>query len=246
MNSIIVIDVGNTFFKAAAFDSNKLIKTLRDKMTDIEGMEESLVKLIAAKPKVVFMSSVNKKSSIIEQFFKQSKIDVIHFSSTTPLFFLNRYETPETLGNDRLANAAAAIKHFPGKPCLVIDAGTCLKYDFVNSSGEYLGGSISPGLDMRFKALNHFTSKLPLVKREEFAPLTGRNTNQAILSGVLNGFLAEAKGIIGQYQMVNKNLQVVLTGGDYLFLERELKITTLADPYFTIKGLYEIYLHKGN
>jgi type III pantothenate kinase len=245
MKPVLIIDVGNSYFKAAAFDKQKVIKTLRDRLGDIEGIEESLVKLAALQPQAVFISSVNKKSTVIEQYFKRMNVQVVEFTSSTPLFFLNRYETPETLGKDRLANAAAAVALFPGKPVLVLDAGTCLKYDFINVDGEYLGGSISPGIEMRFRALHQFTSKLPLIKREEYAPLTGRNTTQAIQSGVLNGFLAEAKGIIGQYQMVHKNLQVVLTGGDYLFLERELKITTVADPYFTIKGLYEIYKHSN-
>ena len=112
---------------------------------------------------------------------------VIRFSHKTPLPFINRYKTPVTLGLDRIASVAGAQKRFPEKNVLVIDAGTCIKYDFINKKGEYLGGSISPGLNMRFKALHNFTDRLPLIKPEPVRTITGDSTKNSILTGVVFG-----------------------------------------------------------
>ena len=135
--------------------------------------------------------------------------------------------------------AAAAI--YPNKPVVVIDAGTCIKFDFITRNNEFFGGSISPGIDMRFKALHQFTNRLPLLSRSEMVYLIGKNTTEAIQSGVINGALAEVKGILEQYQMTHKDLQVILTGGDCALLERSLKSSVLTDPWLTLKGLNELF-----
>lgn len=162
----------------------------------------------------------------------------------TPLPLINRYQSPETLGRDRLANAVAACVHYPGRDVLVLDMGTCLKLDFVNSSGEYLGGSISPGLLMRYRALHAFTARLPLLEPVASTALIGTDTAGSIHAGVLEGYRAEAEGMIAAYTLEKPGLTVLLTGGDApRFLDR-LKSRIFAAPDLTLRGLHAIYLHQ--
>ena len=161
-------------------------------------------------------------------------------STSTPIPIENLYLTKDTLGVDRLANAVAANSIFPQRNVLVVDCGTCVKYDFVNHKNQYLGGSISPGLQMRFKALNQFTGKLPLLKPEAHPSLIGDSTETAITSGVINGLVAEIKGVIKSYTSIYENLTVILTGGDASFFDKELKSNIFVEPNLTLIGLNEI------
>ena len=129
---------------------------------------------------------------------------------------------------------------FRNEPVLVIAAGSCITYDFINKQGEYLGGSISPGIRMRFQALNTFTGKLPLIKGKIPASLTGTTTRESILSGVINGALAEVDGIISQYQQMHSELKVIISGGDMKYFDKRLKIRTFAIPNIVIEGLFKI------
>jgi type III pantothenate kinase len=151
--------------------------------------------------------------------------------------FTNDYLTPETLGYDRIALVSAAASQFPDKNVLVIDVGTCITYDFLNSEGHYKGGSISPGIDMRYKALNHFTEKLPLLDANTPQSLTGNSTQTSIHSGVINGVAFEIDGIIDAYKQENQDLTVILTGGNAHFLRDRLKNTIFANPNFLLEGL---------
>ena len=151
--------------------------------------------------------------------------------------FKNSYATPQTLGIDRIALATAAFYHAPHKNTLVIDAGTCITYDMVNDFDEYLGGAISPGLEMRYKAMHQQTSALPLLPVEAPLDLIGNTTNSSMHSGVVNGICAELDGIIDQYATRFKDLTVILTGGDSHFLSKRLKNTIFADSKFLLKGL---------
>lgn len=165
----------------------------------------------------------------------------IELSGKTSLPVKNLYKTPETLGKDRIANAAGANYYFPGRNVLSIDAGTCIKYDFVNSENEYSGGAISPGLDMRFKALHHFTAQLPLIKKMKSGGenLIGQTTKDSILSGVQNGVMAEISGIINQYRDKFKKVSVIITGGDSIFINTLVskKNRIFAVPDLTLLGL---------
>ena len=141
------------------------------------------------------------------------------------------------LSAHRLALATAANYYYPNKNVLVIDAGTCITYDLVNASNQYLGGGISPGIEMRYKSLNYFTSKLPLLNSKRESELIGTDTNRSIQSGVINGVISEIDGVISQYIHEFDDLTVVLTGGDSEFLSKRLKNSIFANSNFLLDGL---------
>jgi type III pantothenate kinase len=156
--------------------------------------------------------------------------------------FQNLYATPTTLGKDRMALIAAACNLFPQQNVLVVDMGTCITYDVVTADKKYFGGAISPGLNMRFKALNQFTGNLPLVEitENEKPNLIGDSTINSIKSGVYNGVKTELEGIIASYNKQYENIQVVLTGGNAEMFDLESKNRIFADKFFLLKGLNEI------
>jgi type III pantothenate kinase len=170
---------------------------------------------------------------------KQTQLLV--FTNETPIPIKNMYESAQTLGSDRLAAAIGGYTLFPNQHVLVIDVGTCIKYNFTTNKNEYIGGGISPGLKMRLKALTTFTSRLPLVEIDEnFDTLIGKNTNDSILSGVIMGCIAEMEGIIERYQLLYPDMKIILTGGDTNFFEKRLKKPIFADQNLILKGLNEI------
>jgi type III pantothenate kinase len=171
--------------------------------------------------------------------------DFIELDHLTPVPLTIDYKTPETLGRDRIALVAGAAAMYPGKNVLAIDAGSCITYDLVTSAGHYLGGAISPGIDMRLKALNTFTGKLPLVQQQDFYRLIGNTTTTSILSGVINGTVEEVKGIIGHYRSEFENLKVILTGGGQEFLLNKIKSDIFAVPDLLLMGLNKILDHNG-
>lgn len=173
----------------------------------------------------------------------QLLFDPLVLTSDTLIPITNKYENPESLGKDRLANACFTKSVHENKNKLVIDAGTCLKFDFVNENNEYWGGSIGPGLEMRYKALNNYTGNLPLVfNEEEYQNLMGNNTQTSILSGVKIGMQEEINGLIRQYEAKYKDLTIFITGGDLDKFELKSKNTIFADQLITLKGLNEILL----
>ncbi|HQH18430.1 MAG TPA: type III pantothenate kinase [Bacteroidales bacterium] len=232
----LIIDSGNTFVKTAIFDNKKLIysQTTEQLSTDFLKNLFHLYKINAA-----IISSVKKVPLAAINFIKKHT-HFIELSASTPIPINNVYKTPETLGKDRLAGVIGAYYLFPQKTVLVIDAGTCITYDLINKKGEYYGGSISPGLKMRFNALHTFTQKLPLVSLKNINTLIGTNTNESILTGVINGYIAEIDGIIEQYKNYTAELIVVLCGGDTHFLVNRLKNSIFANPEIVLIGLNEI------
>ncbi len=240
----LVLDIGNTALKAASFQGRTLLKASRTAWSSAEEVEESLLRMMALNPSKVLISSVTGKKKVVDEFLNRAKLPFSYLAHDASTPIRNKYETPETLGRDRLSNAVAAASLFPKLPVVVIDAGTCIKFDFITRNNEYFGGSISPGIDMRFRALHEFTARLPLLTRTEMVYLIGKNTAESIHSGVINGALAEVKGILEQYQMTHKDLQVIITGGDYTLLERNLKTSVHTEPWLTLKGLNEILLHQ--
>ena len=161
--------------------------------------------------------------------------------STMPLPFEIRYETPATLGRDRIANAAGAIKRFGKGNLLVIDCGSCITYTLV-ADGALLGGSIAPGIHMRFNALHTYTGALPLIplRKDWTNDVVGKNTQGSIESGVLQGILHETEGMVAHYRELFPQLIVIITGGDTSFFEKHLKSSIFAAPYLTHEGLHEI------
>ena len=230
----LVIDIGNSLSKLALFKGNELVEFSSTENLDVAFLQNFVGKKQGIKS--VVLSSVTHHSPKINEFLKK-QFYFIELNATTKLPIKNCYKTPETLGKDRLAAVVGANHLFPNANVLAIDAGTCIKYDFVNDKNEYIGGGISPGIDMRFKALNTFTDKLPLLSFQSFEKLIGENTNESILSGVLNGVVSEVKGIISEYEKISTNLKIILTGGYSGFFEKQLKNTIFADPFLVLKGL---------
>ncbi len=232
----LILDLGNTLVKVAEFDGNQIATVASFKWNELNQVFDNF------NPKLyqgVILSSVVNHPADVDKFVKASTNPLI-LDHRTKLPFENLYETPETLGRDRLANAAALASVYSKQDALCVDFGTCVKFDFVNRKGQYLGGSIGPGLKMRFSALNTFTDKLPLLEQQTTDQLIGRNTNQSIISGAYRGMVAEVNGMINAYQQQYPGLVVVLTGGDTHFFENEVKSSIFADAFFTLRGLNAI------
>ncbi|MDB2463004.1 type III pantothenate kinase, partial [Algibacter sp.] len=191
------------------------------------------------------VSSVGKlEKDVIHVISKYFNVHVL--DSNTKLPFINLYSTPKTLGVDRIALVCGSFNQFFEKNVLIIDAGTCVTYDFINSDNEYLGGAISPGINMRYKALNNFTAKLPLLDKEIPNDIIGNSTEAAIHSGVVFGFLKEIEGVIECYEEKYSDLTVILTGGDTKFLSKQLKSSIFANPNFLLEGLNYILQFNSN
>lgn len=241
----LVIDIGNTLAKTAIFSGKEPASFSSFEKFTLRDLKELLSKNLAVK-NVILSSVVNHDKNISE--FLQSEYNFIQLSHQTKLPIENAYQTPESLGKDRLACAVGANALCPNQNILAIDAGTCIKYDFVNAKNQYLGGGISPGIDMRFKALNQFTDKLPLLSYKQFDKLIGENTDESILSGVMNGAAEEVRGIIGRYLQQYPDVKVVFTGGFMKFFERIFNISgnenssIFADSFLVLKGLNQILI----
>lgn len=239
MKCFLAIDIGNTLQKAAVYaeDGKSLFFYEKEQLT--ENDLRSLIEQYAIGHSV--LSSVGDKADMLVSFLEKNT-QLLVFNHTTPLPIHLRYETPETLGLDRIANAVAANALFPGENVLSIQAGTCLVMDFVTKEAEYLGGSIAPGLEMRFSALHHYTKRLPLVGKKGERPLVGASTETSIRSGVINGICNEINGAITRYQEQFEKLQIVLTGGNKNDLENSIKKPIFAAPNLVLYGLYKILI----
>ncbi len=230
----LIIDTGNTFTKLALFQGSEMVAFL-----SFEGVDEKQVVKFCESNLLInnaILSSVKQYPSEIDAYLTENYFTVL-FSHTTSIPVKNKYSTPETLGKDRLAGVVGAQKIFPANDILVIDAGTAITYDFITASGEYMGGSISPGIAMRYKALHTYTDRLPLLNHYEDAKLTGDDTSTSIYSGVLNGAVAEMEGILQQYRNLYPGIKIIITGGDHNYFDKRLKIKTFAAPNLVLEGL---------
>lgn len=235
----IAIDIGNTRVKSAVFEGDKLVKLyVFDKENIIKEIKEIFKKNIISNGIISNVASVSDK--MMEELKSIVNLQVVSASSKVP--FINLYKTPTTLGVDRIALVVGAVNQFPNKNTLIIDAGSCITFDFVNSKSEYLGGAISPGIKMRFESLHQFTANLPLLHKEEVNSFIGRDTKESMNSGVINGVIQEIEGVINQYQKKYMDLTVVLTGGDTNFLSKQLKSSIFANQNFLLQGLNRILI----
>jgi type III pantothenate kinase len=226
----LVIDIGNTRSKVAIFHNYEVVALkIEEKLS-----EEIIAQVIYDYPQIkrCISSSVTEPQDEFAVFLGKQGLPVLILDANTPLPFVNNYQTKETLGKDRIAAIAGACKLYPKKDVLVIDAGTAITFDLKNKNEEYLGGNISPGLEMRFKALHHFTSKLPLLKSKESKSFLGTSTNEAIVAGVQNGLIFEIEGYIGRLKNNYPDLIVLLIGGDAQFFDNKLK-----NPIFVVSNL---------
>ena len=224
------LDEGNTSVKLALFENNQML--FRQSDVNLERVEE----LLSQCDRLIF-STVKKSTPFEALLFNKYAISL---NPLTPLPITNCYETPHSLGNDRIALAVGATANFPNNNVLVIDAGTCITYDFINSKKEYLGGSISPGIKMRYNALHHYTNQLPLLESIDTAMLTGANTEESIHSGIINGVIFEIDGIIQRYTNQYPDIKVIITGGNAKLFDKGLKNTIFANPNLLMEGLNKI------
>ncbi len=235
----LVFDIGNTFSKVAVFEEQEILWTKRCRQISETLITQILIKF---KPKVAIISSVQNKIFLWEAMLEK-QLKLLRFNYQMAKSITNHYQQPEKLGLDRLAAVVGAHFLYPKNSNLVIDAGTCVTYDFVDEQGNYHGGSISPGLKMRFKALKHYTKKLPLIEAEpDFEKTFGNNTKEAILSGVQSGLRFEAEGFIKKQTEQYQHINILLTGGDLNFFDTHLKSSIFAacikpEPYLVLKGL---------
>jgi type III pantothenate kinase len=237
----LIIDFGNTRVKAALFKGTQLIEAKAYNSANELVADKAFY---SAANRCIIGSVVNTDTQITEAL--QHIKDVRFFTSETKIPLKNLYKSASTLGSDRLAAAVGAYSLYPLKNSLVIDAGTCLKFNFTSEKAEYLGGAISPGLQMRFKALQHFTDKLPLISMpEDFDKLIGQNTEESILSGVIIGILQETDGVINEYKKLYPDLTIVVTGGDTDFFAKHLKNRIFAHPHLVLVGLNEILIYNS-
>jgi len=235
MSKTICLDFGNTRQKAAVFDGD----TIQEIVVLNEHEKELGVLLDRVQPKHAILSSVIDHHPSIESLLKSRT--VFHkLSNESRLPFTIPVGKPETMGADRLAIAAASVFLFQGKNNLAIGLGTCITFNFINQFHEFLGGSISPGMEMRFRAMHQFTAKLPMAEADWNVPLIGYDTRTNLQSGVVLGMAKEIDGIIDEYSKRYGNFNVLLTGGDIRIFEPHLKNKIFADPDLIFKGLYAI------
>ena len=241
---LLAIDVGNTQIKLAVFEHHTLIHKEIIAYNDwLIAVKNNLKKF--SKIENIVVASVGKLNK--EDFLELNSNVKIYFITKESKFpFQNLYATPNTLGIDRMVLAAGAVLQFPNKKRLVIDTGTCITYDFIDENDNYLGGAISPGIRLRYESLHNYTSKLPLLTKENPDNIIGNSTNQSIHSGVVNGVAMEIDGFINNSFGENDNFIIILTGGDAEFLADRLKNTIFANSNFLLESLNQTfqYNHK--
>lgn len=237
----LIVDIGNSRIKLAVFELDKLKSVI---ITSPSALKESM-NMLKRNFKIdkAIVSSVTEIPTVLVNFLNDLPFSM-QLSNKTNVPFINLYETPQTLGVDRIALVSAASFQFPKQDVLVIDAGTCITYDFLTNKNSYEGGAISPGINMRLKAMNYYTKKLPLIRFDEKELEIGNNTENAILFGAVNGVLAEIEGFISHFSSKSEKLTVVLTGGDSIFLAKRLKNSIFANSNFLLEGLNSILAYN--
>jgi type III pantothenate kinase len=242
---IIAIDIGNTSTKIAVMDHLNIYKAKR---SNLSSFTTDLQNLLDIYPDIneVALCNVGKFPKELLQYLKVKFQRVFEVNSSIQLPFNNHYQSL-TLGNDRMALVAGALfLSGKNKPLLVIDAGTCVTYDFIDEDKNYRGGAISPGLRLRYESLHNFTANLPLLEPQEVKEIVGNTTETSIHSGVMNGLSLEIKGVIKSYKKSHKDLEVFITGGDSELLIKQLKNRFFATPFLMLQGIYNLYLFNKN
>lgn len=239
---ILVIDVGNTRIKGAVFEGAILLEIFVFTKIELQKNIEIILKKFEKVSDLV-VSSVGDVEKLSFLAF-ENMLNVHFISNTDPFPFQNKYATPQTLGIDRMVLAAGATLQFPNQNRLVIDAGTCVTYDFIDQDNNYLGGAIAPGLRLRYESLRNYTAKLPLLALENPKNLIGNSTSDSIHSGVVNGLVYEIDGFINEYRARYLNFIIILTGGDTDFLAKRLKNTIFANSNFLLESLNQTFQYK--
>lgn len=233
----IIVDAGNTRIKVGVFQDYDLHLVRSFNNDEFNALKAFLIRYENFSGIICSVRS-QKDTKWLRGMLPRTTL----FTNDTPIPIQNSYDTPKTLGLDRLANAIAG-DFYAKSAALVIDIGTCVKYDFVSKDHTYEGGAISPGIQLRYKSMHQFTSKLPLIEDRLQAPVIGKNTGDALRSGVMNGIHQEIVGFMTEYQSLFPELTIFLTGGDASHFEFEKKYSIFADENLTLKGLLITHLH---
>jgi type III pantothenate kinase len=236
----LAIDIGNSRIKWARFEDRSVIESGMTPQSDLEALSHLIQ--FHSEDRLAISSVVHLHKGFIELCESHGALMI---SAATPIPLRNNYSTPNTLGIDRLCAAIGAKSLFPNNPVLSIDIGTCIKYEFISEDGAYEGGNISPGMQMRFAALNSYTAKLPALNPEKIEGPIGRSTNEALRLGVQQGMLFEMRAMIDTMRALHPNLKTVGTGGDLPFFVNELNSHIFADLLLVLRGINEIYLHNS-
>ena len=243
---LITIDIGNSRIKVAVFEQNTQIELFVFEPKEAQKKIENILKKYPNASHSVISSVGKLNSSVLNYLQKNTNLQIISHETKFP--FTNLYATPKTLGIDRMVVSAGAVLKYPNQNRLVIDAGTCITYDFIDENNNYLGGAISPGKKIRYKSLNDYTSNLPLLEKKNIELFIGNSTENSIHSGIINGICYEIDGFISQYSLKNQDLTIILTGGDTDFLAKRLKSTIFANSNFLLESLnlLSLYTQKND
>ncbi|RYD51844.1 MAG: type III pantothenate kinase [Sphingobacteriales bacterium] len=249
MANFLCIDAGNTALKSALYQDAGSARPLAFERTEGLLPSEPFIRQLLDHGKIrgAILCSVIADSTPIETLLRELHIPLLKLTPQTNVPLINAYRSSDTLGPDRLALAVAVAEQFPKADCLAVSAGTCITYNFVATNNAFRGGSISPGLSMRLRAMHQFTAKLPEVALDDRAPLLGYDTESALQSGALIGAAAEIDGMVDRYgERFPNGFNAVLTGGDADALLPHLKSRIFADPFLLLKGLHRILRHNAH
>ena len=231
------IDQGNSSSKIGIFEKNELIDSFIFKNINFSDIYSLLNKYVI--DACIISSVVSDNEELKEELRKNIGL-LIDLTHKTALPINNLYETPETLGKDRLAAVVGANCLKPKTDILVVDAGTAITYDFIDANGNYEGGNIAPGIDMRLRSLHEFTQKLPLVNATTNNSFLGKNTNSALISGAIYGIVFEIDGYINTLKIKYPKLSTFLTGGSTFYFDNMLKNAIFAEKNLVLIGLNRI------
>ena len=234
----LIVDLGNTLAKFFLYNNGQCVKEHKVNKENFRDTAESLILGHKVIQGLIYSDVSNQVGDFFEKFSNQ--FSVISVSSNLELPFINSYQSPESLGSDRIVLVAAACKSHPNTNVLIIDMGTCITYDFLDANNIYQGGAISPGFEMRYKSLNQFTGNLPLLDTDEGQSPSGKNTEQAIHAGIYFGIIDEINARINYYKLKYDSLTVILTGGDANKLPKTLKNSIFAHPNFMAEGMFHL------
>jgi len=234
----LIVDIGNTLAKFFLYHKGLCVAEKRVTLGRFDDMAKSLILDHPDLKGLIYSDVSNKVGEFLEKFSAQFPITAVHSQMKLP--FENHYESPNSLGSDRIVLVAAACKNYPNTNVLIIDLGSCITYDFLDSNGIYHGGAISPGFDMRYKSMHHYTGNLPLLEAKKPKNPRGKNTDQAIHAGIYFGILDEINSRMEYYEHKYDSLTVILTGGDANKLPKTLKNSIFAHSNFLAEGMLHL------
>ncbi len=230
-----VLDAGNTRLKIGRFEGGKLVQVEALALTDWQQYR------LSSPADAAVLASVSVPEQELDLWLKAQGIPkVLRFDQHTPLPFESRYTSPETLGSDRKMLVLGAVHLYPNRNHLIIGIGSCITYDLVTAQNVHLGGDISPGMHMRWRAMHDFTARLPLLTEPEPIQLFGTDTQSALRSGVVQGIVAEIQGRYQQLKQQIPDLTIILTGGDAHFFEKQINSPIFAEPNLALYGLHAL------